>query len=842
MKKGTRQCAGCMKHFDASNFPKGTMYCAIDKKAINNIYNACKAQNELDWYHAQMDSQERRKRMLDNYQQMCPELPDNKKRKPPCILTMRTKCVTELGIDKTKLGEMMWIGHFTQWAAKPKNGGMDMQDATVDFQRRCQEPDAIVDKEGPKKAPLRVWVKTKDLVGFRNSFLKSKEAEVTEKQQKKATDEDLDKSFAWLQENFDRVGNNASALTLEQTAKNMVAAAAGSGCSWDGHVATLTGNVKDLCPESEQEDEEAVKGMEDDTQDSEDAGLDECDGKTTKVRIASSGKKSKDKDSAGAHMAAKERWFDRDKSVADAERLGNKWLAQTTEALREQLRNIEKVEHEAQQIFGATDANRTSEMVIMANRQKVVRLVLGIEGDPAASAAEVAAWVSQLKSQQVVRRSHPNLPAHEAAAAARARMGQAPPCKSYEQLIDLASMEKMMAKLHHCETKADILSHAQMIKPHRDAIAELLAASKAAARGVESAVIAAKAERKAKCAAVQQRARKNDKASSAATTGNMLFEVAATMGAGLQFIVTDGAQPLQFSPDIPCAFKLDPKMDIFKATMATQTAIKTFIPKFEQGRERDIRSSLTLAPQGKKGEAANRFRAQLPMSEMAEAECMDAVDRITGSKQHVPSSLLPQEVFKAVQVSCFGISRGYAGVTSEVGWLGCFRISFKGTRQVVIVSAVSVMELMRKEKGEGPHQLGDLKKHLHGLSAEKVDELARMGKLFHGTLGEKDALWLPPGMLVCEHVGIQENVIGVRIGKVFYSQASSMKDFEAAVNAFTGKPTSEPLTQAIAIASTAPSVPQASASAAGPAVSPQLDAAAAAALQVPASGPTAVVS
>ena len=69
-----------------------------------------------------------------------------------------------------------------------------------------------------------------------------------------------------------------------------------------------------------------------------------------------------------------------------------------------------------------------------------------------------------------------------------------------------------------------------------------------------------------------------------------------------------------------------------------------------------------------------------------------------------------------------------------------------------------------------------------------------------------------------------------------------MKDFEAAVNAFTGKPTSEPLTQAIAIASTAPSVPQASASAAGPAVSPQLDAAAVAALQVPASGPTAVVS
>ena len=69
-----------------------------------------------------------------------------------------------------------------------------------------------------------------------------------------------------------------------------------------------------------------------------------------------------------------------------------------------------------------------------------------------------------------------------------------------------------------------------------------------------------------------------------------------------------------------------------------------------------------------------------------------------------------------------------------------------------------------------------------------------------------------------------------------------MKDFEAAVNAFTGKPTSEPLNQAIAKASTAPSVPQASASAAGPAVSPQPDAVAAAALQVPASGPAAVVS
>ena len=113
-------------------------------------------------------------------------------------MSLKTSAKTELSVDKSRFGEMMWLGHFVSWAGKPKNLGMDTHDATLEFQRKCREPDGVLDNEGLKKTPERVWVKTNDIVGLTNSCKKAQECEGVERVNKKATEEDMDKGYTWL--------------------------------------------------------------------------------------------------------------------------------------------------------------------------------------------------------------------------------------------------------------------------------------------------------------------------------------------------------------------------------------------------------------------------------------------------------------------------------------------------------------------------------------------------------------------------------------------------------------------------------------------------------------------
>ena len=236
-----------MRYFDAVVFPKGSAFCPVDKKARDNLYNSAKAQGELDWYQLQMDSQDKRKTLLEAYHKMCPEIFSEKKRKAVCMLTLKVSVTTETIIDRSRLGEMMWIGHFVSWAAKPKNGAMDIDEARGDFHIRCKNPGALTDNLGPVKAPLRVWVGTKDVIAYTDRFKKAKMSESTEKVMKKATQEDIDKAYAWVQEAHGSEGASfaTSALSIEETAGVMMRTTAGGESAWQGQLANLPVSIKD---------------------------------------------------------------------------------------------------------------------------------------------------------------------------------------------------------------------------------------------------------------------------------------------------------------------------------------------------------------------------------------------------------------------------------------------------------------------------------------------------------------------------------------------------------------------------------------------------------------------
>ena len=265
MKKGERACSCCQWVMANDLFPKGSDKCPPCKRGANNIYNASVAQGQLEWYHEQMNCSVKRKRLLKNYQNLHPEPPEGQNRKPCQLLALKSSIKAESGIDKMAMGEMMWIGHAIHNFQKPKNGSMDADEIKQMFKAECRKEGSLTDQLGPKKAPLRVWLKTKDAVNFRESFLRSKDMEVTESTNKKATQDDLDKAFSWVQSNMDKAGRINNGLNMQDMAANMLKASSADGTgAWDAAAADLTRGVRDLVPEdAAPEDKSKGQGDED---------------------------------------------------------------------------------------------------------------------------------------------------------------------------------------------------------------------------------------------------------------------------------------------------------------------------------------------------------------------------------------------------------------------------------------------------------------------------------------------------------------------------------------------------------------------------------------------------
>ena len=217
-RKGERACAGCTKVMAHDLFPKGSDKCAGCKRGANCIYNSCVRQNELDWYYEQMNCPIKRRKLLVKYNTLFPAV-EGVKAKPVNLLQLKQSVRTESAVDKNAYGEMMWIGHAVHHFQKPKNGGLDLEEIKAKFMAASLEEGAITDNDGPKKAPLRVWFKTKDSLAFRESFIKAKAYELTDKTTKKATQDDVDKALSWIQANHDNAGKASNMLDIGEVAK-----------------------------------------------------------------------------------------------------------------------------------------------------------------------------------------------------------------------------------------------------------------------------------------------------------------------------------------------------------------------------------------------------------------------------------------------------------------------------------------------------------------------------------------------------------------------------------------------------------------------------------------------
>ena len=119
----------------------------------------------------------------------------------------------------------------------------------------------------------------------------------------------------------------------------------------------------------------------------------------------------------------------------------------------------------------------------------------------------------------------------------RSRLGMAPPCKSYADLITFGAFNPLINQLHDCCSQEDIDGILKSLKVHKDAFTELLSRCRIAAKELATAMTAAKQrfEQEAKSRAIRK-GKANSEAANHTLSGMQLFEFAPTLGIAIDVI------------------------------------------------------------------------------------------------------------------------------------------------------------------------------------------------------------------------------------------------------------------------------------------------------------------
>ena len=112
--KGKRQCQGCLAMIDAAVFPLNSVFCSKDKKAIDNLTYAAKAQDQFGWWQDVKRDMQKLQAVLQAYHARCPEPPPGSKtkRKSTIILEFKEIVRTTTSVVQDEVGEMMHAAAF----------------------------------------------------------------------------------------------------------------------------------------------------------------------------------------------------------------------------------------------------------------------------------------------------------------------------------------------------------------------------------------------------------------------------------------------------------------------------------------------------------------------------------------------------------------------------------------------------------------------------------------------------------------------------------------------------------------------------------------------------------
>ena len=121
----------------------------------------------------------------------------------------------------------------------------------------------------------------------------------------------------------------------------------------------------------------------------------------------------------------------------------------------------------------------------------------------------------------------------------------------------------------------------------------------------------------------------------------------------------------------------------------------------------------------------------------------------------IPGGAPLKEFNGLASAAVFGVSSNFEAPATEPGFQGCFRLSCKGTRVVLMVTLSDFLNHLDKGGGESKLTLAEVRRRFQNLTKLSMETMFGPNgscKLWCGTVGSNDVLWLPSGMMMYEIV------------------------------------------------------------------------------------------
>ena len=228
VKKGFFKCWGCQKCKSKDlQDPASTKFDIECKKVADRLYAAARRQKKTPWLSVQLAHESTCVKVFKKYFDKMGD--EGKIPKPgPLLAEIVEYMKAETSVNFDQRGVMMDLLDFIDFCKTRRGGNIqDPAEATMVFHRKCEEPDAILDDDGPGGSK-QVCVKNANAkeVLFRHSLAEGKEVLVTGPPKRKASKEDIQKMQTSLQQDHQTIAKGD--LTMTSFAQQMIKASSSS--------------------------------------------------------------------------------------------------------------------------------------------------------------------------------------------------------------------------------------------------------------------------------------------------------------------------------------------------------------------------------------------------------------------------------------------------------------------------------------------------------------------------------------------------------------------------------------------------------------------------------------
>ncbi|CAE7233182.1 unnamed protein product, partial [Symbiodinium sp. KB8] len=338
----------------------------------------------------------------------------------------------------------------------------------------------------------REMIQVDDHVHFQNKYSRLKQLVSAEKARSKVSDAEKDAMLNRVMSEHNNFA--ADDMDLLAMAQSMATGAGKSATAFDNNLMRMGDFLEAMQKEPSEPEASPQKGKSQaSVEDQEEAAEDEADG----------GKEDK--------------WLDVDREITKNVRSMNAWVADAQSKCEKAWKTLVEAEEEARKQNVAAEVSHDLEVVLA--KRKALGLVLGYDLDAAVDAnlkdppklseelalKRIDAYIGECKGRAALPRASPTKekenpenpmvpgPTASAASAAgdRAKLGQAPPCKSYVDLTTLMNVTALTQRFMQCATREEFKQVSEDFKPIKKAVQELVGLCNATAKDSKGAITAA---------------------------------------------------------------------------------------------------------------------------------------------------------------------------------------------------------------------------------------------------------------------------------------------------------------------------------------------------------------